>query len=159
MGKTVADTLAPLIRKMVNDENPVKIACWDGSRAGPSAAPWQLNVSRRGLRRLLWAPNEVGLARAWVSGDIDMDGDVLACLEALEKGVEREYGASKRHAGHSRGAFAVVMSVANVLSGGQYPSCQSARQQKSVDLRGRLLRLVDHDQHVRIVDLSQLTLR
>ena len=85
MSKSVADTLAPLIRPMVNDEIPVKIACWDGSRAGPSSAPWQLNISRRGLRRLLWAPNEVGLARAYVSGDIDIDGDMLACLEALEK--------------------------------------------------------------------------
>src|SRR5262245_18588145 len=78
MSTTVADTLAPLIREMVNDEIPVKIACWDGSRAGPSAARWQLNISKRGLRRLLWAPNEVGLARAYVSGDIDIDGDVLA---------------------------------------------------------------------------------
>ena len=74
MSTTVADKLAPLIHQLVNDEIPVKIACWDGSRAGPPAAPWQLNISKRGLRRLLWAPNEVGLARAYVTGDIDMGG-------------------------------------------------------------------------------------
>ncbi len=72
MSTTAAAILAPLIRVMVNDEIPVRIACWDGSRAGPPDAPWQLNISRRGLRRLLWAPNEVGLARAYVSGDIDV---------------------------------------------------------------------------------------
>ena len=32
--------------------------------------------SRRALRRLLWAPGELGLARAYVSGDIDVEGDL-----------------------------------------------------------------------------------
>jgi cyclopropane-fatty-acyl-phospholipid synthase len=31
---------------------------------------------RRALRRLLWAPGEMGLARAYVTGDIDVDGDL-----------------------------------------------------------------------------------
>src|SRR5262245_36386398 len=106
MSTTVADTLAPLIREMVNDEIPVKIACWDGSRVGPSAAPWQLNISRRGLRRLLWAPNEVGLARAYVSGDIDMEGDVLACLEALERVSDPNTGPHIAADAHMKAAFA-----------------------------------------------------
>lgn len=106
MSTTVADTLAPLIRQMVNDEIPVKIACWDGSRAGPSAAPWQLNVSRRGLRRLLWAPNEVGLARAYVSGDIDMNGDLLACLEAVERVSDPNTGPHVAVDVHTKAAFA-----------------------------------------------------
>lgn len=32
--------------------------------------------SRRALRRLLWAPGELGVARAYVSGDVDVDGDL-----------------------------------------------------------------------------------
>ena len=32
--------------------------------------------NRRALRRLLWAPGELGLARAYVTGDIDVDGDL-----------------------------------------------------------------------------------
>jgi cyclopropane-fatty-acyl-phospholipid synthase len=32
--------------------------------------------SRRALRRLLWAPGELGLARAYVSGDLDVEGDL-----------------------------------------------------------------------------------
>ena len=32
--------------------------------------------SRRALRRLLWAPGELGLERAYVAGDIDVDGDL-----------------------------------------------------------------------------------
>ena len=106
MSTTVADTLAPLIRAMVNDEIPVKIACWDGSRAGPSAAPWQLNISRRGLQRLLWAPNEVGVARAYVSGDIDVDGDLLACLEAVERVSDPTTGPRIAADTHTKAAFA-----------------------------------------------------
>ncbi|WP_068277714.1 SAM-dependent methyltransferase, partial [Aldersonia kunmingensis] len=39
----------------------------------------------RGLRRLLWAPNDLGFARAFVSGDITIEGDLLAGLDAFEK--------------------------------------------------------------------------
>ncbi len=106
MSTTVADTPAPLIRAMVNDEIPVRIAYWDGSRAGPSAAPWQLNVSSRGLRRLLWAPNEVGLARAYVSGDIDIDGDMLTCLETLERMSNPKIGPHIAADAHTKAAFA-----------------------------------------------------
>lgn len=42
-------------------------------------------VNRRGLRRLLWAPNELGFARAYVAGDIDIEGDLLAGLDVLEQ--------------------------------------------------------------------------
>lgn len=106
MSTTAADALAPLIRAMVNDEIPVKIAFWDGSRAGRSAAPWQLNISKRGLRRLLWAPNEVGLARAYVSGDIDVDGDMLACLEELERVSDPSTGPRTAADAHTKAAFA-----------------------------------------------------
>ena len=72
MSATVADTLVPLIYAMVNDDIPVEIACWDGSRAGPSAAQWQLNISKRGLRRLLWAPNQVLAVKCAGQGRSDM---------------------------------------------------------------------------------------
>lgn len=39
--------------------------------------------NRRALRRLLWAPNELGLARAYVSGDLDAEGDFLETLSRL----------------------------------------------------------------------------
>ena len=83
--RTIAETVAPLVRAAVGPDVPVKIRCWDGSRSGPASAPWQVNVgNRRGLRRLLWAPNELGVARAYVSGDIDIEGDLLAGLDSQE---------------------------------------------------------------------------
>jgi cyclopropane-fatty-acyl-phospholipid synthase len=54
----------------------VRIRAWDGSEAGPSTGPTVVLNSRRALRRLLFAPGELGLARAYVTGDLDVEGDL-----------------------------------------------------------------------------------
>lgn len=108
MSTTVAATLAPMIRALVRDEIPVRIKCWDGSCSGPSAAPWQLTISKRGLLRLLWAPNEDGLARAYASGDIEINGDLLACLETLERMSDPKIGPHVTVDGHTKAALATA---------------------------------------------------
>ena len=40
-------------------------------------------TTRRALRRLIWAPNELGFARAYVSGDVEIEGDLLDGLTRL----------------------------------------------------------------------------
>jgi cyclopropane fatty-acyl-phospholipid synthase-like methyltransferase/DUF1365 family protein len=70
----VADRMASLVREVAGVPLPVRIRAWDGSEAGPSDGPVLVIRSRRAVRRLLWAPGELGLARAYVSGDIDVDG-------------------------------------------------------------------------------------
>ena len=83
---TVAAILEPLIRAALGSQAPVAIQGWDGSRSGPANAQWALKINnRRALRRLLWAPNELGFARAYVSGDIEIQGDLLAGLCGLEQ--------------------------------------------------------------------------
>ena len=83
---TVAEAVAPLVRAAVGREAPVEIRGCDGSRTGPPNAQWALKINnRRGLRRLLWAPNELGFARAYVSGDIEIDGNLLEGMEVLEQ--------------------------------------------------------------------------
>ena len=72
----VAGRLAGLIRDVAGVELPVRLEAWDGSRAGPVDGPILVIRSRRALRRLLWAPGELGLARAYVAGDLDVDGDL-----------------------------------------------------------------------------------
>lgn len=62
---------------------PIRLVAWDGSAVGPVNAPRLVLRSRRALRRLLWAPGELGLGRAYVSGDLDIDGDMFAALAAL----------------------------------------------------------------------------
>jgi cyclopropane-fatty-acyl-phospholipid synthase len=91
---TVAEIVAPLVRAALGDRVPIRIRCWDRSENGPEDAPLRLNITRRrALRRILWSPNELGFARAYVSGDVDVDGDLMAGLEALEQVALAEHGA------------------------------------------------------------------
>lgn len=39
--------------------------------------------NRRALRRVLWTPGELGLARAWVAGDLTVDGDLFEVLDRV----------------------------------------------------------------------------
>ena len=65
---------------------PVRVRAWDGSESGPPGAPVLVLRSPRALRRILWRPGELGLARAFVSGDLDIEGD-------LTDGLRRGWGA------------------------------------------------------------------
>jgi cyclopropane fatty-acyl-phospholipid synthase-like methyltransferase/DUF1365 family protein len=76
MPAPAAERLAALLRDTVDLDLPVRLRAWDGSTAGPSDGPTIVIRSRRALRRLLWAPGELGLARAYVTGDIDVEGDL-----------------------------------------------------------------------------------
>jgi cyclopropane-fatty-acyl-phospholipid synthase len=62
---------------------PLRVRAWDGSEAGPPGAPALVLRRRRALRRLLWRPGELGLARAWVAGDLAVDGDLYEALDQL----------------------------------------------------------------------------
>ncbi|AQA02245.1 SAM-dependent methyltransferase [Mycobacterium sp. MS1601] len=73
---TVAARLADLIREVSGGPLPVRLRAWDGTESGPRDAPVVVIRNRRALRRLLWAPGELGLARAYVAGDIDVEGDL-----------------------------------------------------------------------------------
>ena len=48
------------------------------------------------VRRLLWAPGEVGLARAFVMGDIGFEGDIFELLAALQAGAPDRVHAGTR---------------------------------------------------------------
>jgi cyclopropane-fatty-acyl-phospholipid synthase len=82
--QTVADRLAAALGAVLGSaELPVRLRGWDGSLAGPAGAPVVVVRSRRALRRLLWAPDQLGLGRAYVAGEIDVEGDVFATFGAL----------------------------------------------------------------------------
>ncbi|MGU3431456.1 class I SAM-dependent methyltransferase [Actinomycetes bacterium M1A6_2h] len=73
---TVATTLADLLEPVVGGELPVHLTAWDGSTAGPEDAPHVRLTSANVLRRLLWSPGELGAAQAYVTGELDVDGDL-----------------------------------------------------------------------------------
>jgi cyclopropane-fatty-acyl-phospholipid synthase len=76
MPHTTAHRLASFAAKLLGGPLPVGLRTWDGTRAGPADAPTVVLRNRRALRRLLYAPGELGLARAYVTGDLDVEGDL-----------------------------------------------------------------------------------
>jgi cyclopropane-fatty-acyl-phospholipid synthase len=76
MPHTTAHHLASFAEKLLGGPLPVGLRTWDGTRAGPADTPTVVLRNRRALRRLLYAPGELGLARAYVTGDLDVEGDL-----------------------------------------------------------------------------------
>ncbi len=71
---------------------PVRVRAWDGSEAGPPGGPVAVVRSPRALRRVLWRPGELGLARAYVSGDLDVEGDLTEGLSRALRGARAGRG-------------------------------------------------------------------
>lgn len=85
--------LTALAEELLGERLSVRIRAWDGSESGPPGAPVLVIHSRRALRRLLWKPGELGLARAWVAGELDIEGDLYEALDLMasliwDRGVE-----------------------------------------------------------------------
>lgn len=77
-----ASKIRMVFEEFVGTELPIHVRCWDGSEAGPTDAKARVHFcNRRALRRVLYSPNELGLVRAYVSGDLDIDGDIFALLD------------------------------------------------------------------------------
>ncbi|KES03636.1 cyclopropane-fatty-acyl-phospholipid synthase [Streptomyces toyocaensis] len=78
-----APRLKGILEQLLGTSLPVRVRTWDGSQAGPPDAPALVVRNRRALRHLMWKPGELGLARAWVAGDLTVEGDLYAALERL----------------------------------------------------------------------------
>jgi cyclopropane-fatty-acyl-phospholipid synthase len=77
-----AEIARPLVDQLLGGEPPIPIRFWDGSALGPPGALATIVVrSRRALRQIAWQPNELGLGRAYVRGDLEVEGDIFAALE------------------------------------------------------------------------------
>jgi cyclopropane-fatty-acyl-phospholipid synthase len=93
MGEAAAPSLFDLVRLLVGGETAIRVRAWDGSEAGPAGAPVVVVRDRRALTRLLAAPGELGFGRAFVAGEIDVEGDLYEALRqtplASDRVVER----------------------------------------------------------------------
>ncbi|MCL6672870.1 SAM-dependent methyltransferase, partial [Streptomyces panaciradicis] len=78
-----AHRLAALAGDVLGGPLPVRLRAWDGSETGPADAPVVVLRSRRALRRLLWQPGELGLAQAYVTGEVDIEGDLAEGLRTM----------------------------------------------------------------------------
>lgn len=91
-----ADRLAELLTDFLGGPPPVRLRAWDGSEAGPPDAPLVVLRSPRALRRMVWQPDELGLAQAYIASEIDVEGDLGEGLSAMWRAArERGLTASK----------------------------------------------------------------
>jgi cyclopropane-fatty-acyl-phospholipid synthase len=67
--------IADMVSKLTAGVLPLRFEAYDGSGFGPtdSGITMRLN-NERGLRYLATAPGDLGMARAYVRGDLDLEG-------------------------------------------------------------------------------------
>ncbi|HEX6394784.1 MAG TPA: cyclopropane-fatty-acyl-phospholipid synthase family protein [Acidimicrobiales bacterium] len=76
--------IAPVLASVVGAGSPIAIEAYDGSSAGPANATSRLVVKDpRALNYIATAPSDLGLARAYVSGYLDLEGDMYSTLLML----------------------------------------------------------------------------
>ncbi|GMR01721.1 MAG: cyclopropane-fatty-acyl-phospholipid synthase family protein [Acidimicrobiia bacterium] len=74
--------LESFIKGWLGSDLPVRIKAFDGTDVGPKDAAATVTIrSRDALSRMVTAPGELGVARAYVAGDIDIEGDIYTVLE------------------------------------------------------------------------------
>ena len=76
--------VAEIISDVLGEDVPIRVVAYDGSKAGPDSSDVALRIlTPRALARLVTAPGTLGLARAYVTGEIEVDGDVYEVLDAM----------------------------------------------------------------------------
>ncbi len=76
--------LADAFQELVGTNFQVEFVGYDSSRAGDPNADLRVEVrSPRALQYLMHAPGELGLARAYVAGDLEISGDMYVALSRL----------------------------------------------------------------------------
>ncbi len=79
-----AEPVAGILASVLGATAAVRVEAFDGSVAGPEDAPATLRIrSPQALARLASAPGTLGLARAYVTEEMDVEGDLYDALTAL----------------------------------------------------------------------------
>ena len=85
--------IADAFEQLIQGPLPLRFTAYDGSASGPEEAPFGMDLkNERGLAYLMTAPGDLGLGRAYVSGDLVVTGvhpgDPYEGLKALQKGLK-----------------------------------------------------------------------
>jgi cyclopropane-fatty-acyl-phospholipid synthase len=67
-------TIASMVAKLTAEAPPIRFEAYDGSGLGPPSAITLRLKNERGLRFLATAPGDLGAVRAYVSGDLEVEG-------------------------------------------------------------------------------------
>jgi cyclopropane-fatty-acyl-phospholipid synthase len=87
-GSMVADAVSDVLDRAGIHEMPFATRFWDGSEISAAADPPRFEILVRSpdaLAELLREPNQLGLARAWVTGELDLRGEVEDVFSVSER--------------------------------------------------------------------------
>jgi cyclopropane-fatty-acyl-phospholipid synthase len=85
-GRRSMPDIAEVVGKAVGADAPIRFRAFDGSRYGPADAEVQISLeSRRALSYLATASGELGLARAFVTGEMRVEGSLHTALALLTR--------------------------------------------------------------------------
>jgi len=89
--------LAEVFERIAGADAAVEFRAYDGSRAGAEGSPVRITVrSPVAVSYLAQAPGALGLARAYVSGHIDVDGDMYSALARMASIQRMDLSAAER---------------------------------------------------------------
>ncbi len=76
--------IAEVLDRVTGSETGIEFNAYDGSRSGPRGAPIRVELrSPKAMRYLVQGRNDLGLARAYVSGELEVHGDLHQALRRL----------------------------------------------------------------------------
>src|SRR6202051_4821856 len=89
--------LAQVFEAIAGPDAPVEFHAYDGSSAGAPGSPVKITVrSPVAVSYLAQAPGALGLARAYVSGHLDVEGDMVTALSRLSRAQETKVSLADR---------------------------------------------------------------
>jgi cyclopropane-fatty-acyl-phospholipid synthase len=105
--------LASVFEKIVGSETNIAFQAYDGSKAGPDGADITIEVkSPIAVAYLAQAPGELGLARAYISGHLDVHGDMYTLLDRMWNITTNDLSAAEKFAAvRSLGVKPLMMRV------------------------------------------------
>lgn len=111
----IASSLLSLAEETLGLDLPIRLRAWDGSEAGVPGAAVVVIRDKRALRHIIWKPGELGVARAYVQGDLDVEGDLGDGLRAMWNAVRdarlADGRAGRPKIGPKQAAKAVALAV------------------------------------------------
>jgi cyclopropane-fatty-acyl-phospholipid synthase len=87
----IAARVAAVVQPLFGGRLPVRLKAWDGTVAGPTDAPTVVLRDPAALRRLVRHPGELGLAQAYVTGELDVEGDLLDGFRRVWRSVRDQH--------------------------------------------------------------------
>jgi cyclopropane-fatty-acyl-phospholipid synthase len=89
--------LADVFERVAGPDAPVEFCAFDGSKAGAASSPVRISVkSPTAVSYLAQAPGALGLARAYVSGHLDVEGDMYTALHRMASAQQMDMSLADR---------------------------------------------------------------